>query len=160
MVSLAMILHDHGSLGKILARSCQDLGKHTHASWQACQDSCHWVCGTNNLLKNTGHGKRRRTPCIYCRKDAPKPINLERSGDWLKKKDQPRNNKGEFRSPNKNAEKEIDLELSTVSGEDLDCYNKSDGKSVPTNSRCGIHSIHDLQLNYIVNGYRQRDIGL
>ena len=43
MVSLAMILHDHGSLGKILARSCQDLGKHTHASWQACQDSCHWV---------------------------------------------------------------------------------------------------------------------
>ena len=42
MVSLAMILHDHGSLGRILARSCQDLGKHTHASWQACQDSCHW----------------------------------------------------------------------------------------------------------------------
>ena len=42
MVSLAMILHDHGSLCKILARSCQDLGKHTHASWQACQDSCHW----------------------------------------------------------------------------------------------------------------------
>ena len=49
MVSLAMILHDHGSLGKILARSCQDLGKHTHASWQACQDSCHWdntTCGS------------------------------------------------------------------------------------------------------------------
>ena len=48
MVSLAMILHDHRSLGKILARSCQDLGKHTHASWQACQDSCHW--GSTKLV--------------------------------------------------------------------------------------------------------------
>ena len=48
MVSLAMILHDHGSLGKILARSCQDLGKHTHASWQACQDSCHWATSEAN----------------------------------------------------------------------------------------------------------------
>ena len=52
MVSLAMILHDHGSLGKILARSCQDLGKHTHASWQACQDSCHWEgFGSNEVEK-------------------------------------------------------------------------------------------------------------
>ena len=51
MVSLAMILHDHGSLGKILARSCQDLGKHTHASWQACQDSCHWE-GTHQTTQH------------------------------------------------------------------------------------------------------------
>ena len=51
MVSLAMILHDHGSLGKILARSCQDLGKHTHASWQACQDSCHWENNTHKTIE-------------------------------------------------------------------------------------------------------------
>ena len=56
MVSLAMILHDHGSLGKILARSCQDLGEHTHASWQACQDSCHWE------LTKVNENKQKLTP--------------------------------------------------------------------------------------------------
>ena len=60
MVSLAMILHDHGSLGKILARSCQDLGKHTHASWQACQDSCHW-----DVSKHDPKEKYCAIPCDW-----------------------------------------------------------------------------------------------
>ena len=34
-------------------------------------------------------------PCIYARKATPQPINHERSKD-LSKKDQPRNNKGQF----------------------------------------------------------------
>ena len=38
--SLAKIVH---GLGKIMPRSCQDLGKHIHVSWQAYHDSLHWV---------------------------------------------------------------------------------------------------------------------
>ena len=57
----------------------------------------------------------------------------KRSEDWLKGNDQPRNNKGQFTSPSKNAEKEGDLNLSIVSGEEFDSYNKSDGKPVHTN---------------------------
>ena len=50
------------------------------------------------------------------------------------KKEQPRNNKGQFTSPNKSSgEKETDLNLSIVSDEEFDCYNKSDGKPVHTN---------------------------
>ena len=54
-------------------------------------------------------------PCIYTRKETPRPINHERGDDWLKRKEQPRNNKGQFTSPNKNSgEKDMDLNLSSV----------------------------------------------
>ena len=72
-------------------------------------------------------------PCIYARKRTPQAINHERSEDWLKKEDQPRNDKGHFMSPNKNTEKGVDLELSIVSEEEFDCYNKSDDLKVRTN---------------------------
>ena len=72
--------------------------------------------------------------CIYSRKETPQPINHERSEDWLKKKEQPRNNKAQFTSSSKNTgEKETDLNLSIVSDEEFDCYNKSEGKPVQTN---------------------------
>ena len=64
----------------------------------------------------------------------PQPINHERSEDWLKKKEQPRNNKGQFTSPSENTgEKETDLNLSIVSDEEFDCYTMSEGKLVQTN---------------------------
>ena len=73
--------------------------------------------------------------CIYSRKEAPKAIaNYERSEDWLKKKDQPRNNRGQFKSSNKNANN-ADLNLIIISDDDdFDCCNKSEGKPVQTNS--------------------------
>ena len=74
------------------------------------------------------------TPCIFSRKKAPKPINHEISEDWLKKEKQPRNDKGQFTSPNKNTDKETDLNLNIISDEDdFECYNKSGGKPVHTN---------------------------
>ena len=73
-------------------------------------------------------------PCIYTRKETPRPINHERSEDWLKKKEHPKNSKGQFTSPNKNSgEKVMDLNLSIVSDEEFDSHNKSDGKPVHTN---------------------------
>ena len=51
-----------------------------------------------------------------------------------KKKEQSRNNKGQFTSSSKNTrEKETDLNVSIVSDEEFDCYNKSEGKPVQTN---------------------------
>ena len=75
------------------------------------------------------------TPCIYSRKEAPKPSNQERSEDWIKRKDQPRNNRGQFTSPTKNTDKETDMNLSIISDDHDDslCYNKSEGKPVHTN---------------------------
>ena len=73
------------------------------------------------------------TPCIFSRKEAPKPINHERSEDWLKQIDQPGSNKGQFASPNKNTDRETDLKLSIISDDDFECYNKSEGKPVHTN---------------------------
>ena len=70
-------------------------------------------------------------PCINSRKETLKPINYERSEDWLKRKDQPRNNKGQFTSPNKSTG--TDLNLSIISDDDFDCYNMSEGKPVQTN---------------------------
>ena len=70
-------------------------------------------------------------PCIYSRKETPKPINYERSEDWLNRRDQPRNIKGHYTSPNKNAG--TDLNLSIISDDEFDCYNKLDGKPVQTN---------------------------
>ena len=70
-------------------------------------------------------------PCIYSCKETPKPMNYERSEDWLKRKDQPRNNKGQFTSPSENTGN--DLNLSIISDDDFECYNKSEGKPVQTN---------------------------
>ena len=85
----------------------------------------------SNTLDNVNNGG---APCIYSRKEAPKAIaSYERSEDWLKKKDQPRNNRGQFTSPNKNANN-TDSNLSIISDDDdFECYNKSEGKPVQTN---------------------------
>ena len=73
-------------------------------------------------------------PCIYMRKETPGLINHERSEDWLKRKEQSRNNKGQFTSPNRSpGETETDLNLSIVSDKEFDCYNESDGKPVHAN---------------------------
>ena len=89
---------------------------------------------TNHPAQNPWTWKLVAETHIYARKEMPQPINHERSEDWLKTKDQPRNNKGQFRSPSKNAEKEgVGLNLSIVSDEEFDCYNKSDGKLIHTN---------------------------
>ena len=40
--------------------------------------------------KTLDQPKYNVTPCIFSRKEAPKPLNQERSEDWIKKKDQPR----------------------------------------------------------------------
>ena len=73
------------------------------------------------------------TPCIYSRKEAPKnTITHERSEDWLKRKEIPRNNKGQFTSPNKNDP--TDLNLSIISDEDdFECYNKAERKPIQAN---------------------------
>ena len=65
------------------------------------------------------------------KKETPKPTNYEKSEDWLKRRNQPRNNKGQFTSPNMNAG--TDLNLSIISDDEFDCYNKSEGKQVQTN---------------------------
>ena len=58
------------------------------------------------------------TPCIYSRKEAPKPSNQERSDDWIKRKDQPRKNRVHFTSPTKNTDKETDKNLSIILDDD------------------------------------------
>ena len=74
------------------------------------------------------------TPSIYSRKEAPKPSNQERSEDWIKRKDQPRNNRGPFTSPIKNNDKETDMNLSIIlDADDFECCNKDEGKPVHTN---------------------------
>ena len=40
--------------------------------------------------KTLDQPKYNVTPCIFSRKEAPKPTNQGRSEDWIKKKDQPR----------------------------------------------------------------------
>ena len=78
--------------------------------------------------------KTAETTCMYRRKETPKPENTESSADWLKRKDQPRNQKGQFTSPEKSAGKPMDLDLSMVSDDDdFQCYNTSEGKPVHTN---------------------------
>ena len=86
------------------------------------------------MLQNLGSTKLQRSDLHFQQKKAPKPTNQERSEDWIKKKDQPRNTKGQFISPSKNTDKEADLNLSIISDEDdFDCYNKSEGKPIHTN---------------------------
>ena len=70
-------------------------------------------------------------PCIYSREETPKPMNYERSEDWLKRRDQPRNHKGQFISPSKNTGNDLNLRI--ISDDDFECYNKSEGKPVQTN---------------------------
>ena len=82
----------------------------------------------SKTLDTTNNGG---APCIYSRKETTKPMNYERSEDWLKRRDQPRNNKGQFTSPSKNTG--TGLNLSIISDDDFDCYNKSEGKPVQTN---------------------------
>ena len=79
--------------------------------------------------------------CIYSSKEAPKAIaNYERSEDWLKTKGQPRNKRGQFTSPNKNAIY-AELNLSIISDDDdFECYNMSEAKPVQTNI------VEELQL--------------
>ena len=88
----------------------------------ADQPTCSKTLDTTN---NNG------APCIYSRKEPPKPTSHERSEDWIKRRDPPRNSKGQFTSPNKNTE--TDLNLSIISDDEFDCYNKSEGKPIQTN---------------------------
>ena len=84
----------------------------------------------SKTLDNTNNGG---TPCIYSRKEAPKTtMTQERSEDWLKRKEIPRNNKGQFTSPDKN--NTADLNLSIISDDDdFECYNKAEGKPIQVN---------------------------
>ena len=76
-------------------------------------------------------------------KEAPKPSNQERSEDWIKSRDQPRNNRGQFTSPTKNTDKETDMNLSIISDDDdFECYNKSEGKPVHTNIDNELQLLH------------------
>ena len=73
------------------------------------------------------------TTCSYRRKEPPRPENTESSSDWLKRKEQPRNQKGQFTSPEKSTGKPMELDLSIVSDDEFQCYNTSEGKPVHTN---------------------------
>ena len=70
--------------------------------------------------------------CLYRRK-APKPENTENSADWLERKEQPRNERGQFTRPDMSAGKPMDLDLSIVSDDEFQCYNTSEGKPVHAN---------------------------
>ena len=47
--------------------------------------------------------------------------------------EQPRNERGQFTSPDKSAGKPIDLDLSFVLDDDIQCYNTAEGEPVHTN---------------------------
>ena len=71
--------------------------------------------------------------CAYRRKETPKPENTESSADWLRRKEQPRNERGQFTCPDKLTGKPQDLDLSMVSDDEFQCYNTSEGNPVHTN---------------------------
>ena len=73
--------------------------------------------------------------CAYRRKETLKPENTESSADWLKRKEQPRNERGQFTIPNKSAGKPMDLDLSMVSDNEFQCYKTSEGKPVHADVR-------------------------
>ena len=73
------------------------------------------------------------TTCSYRRKEPPRPENSENSSDLLKRKEQPRNQRGQLTSPEKPAGKPMELDLSIVSDDEFQCYNTSEGKPVHTN---------------------------
>ena len=73
------------------------------------------------------------TTCGYRRKEPPRPENTENSADWLKRKDQQRNERGQFTGPDKLASKPVELDFSMISDDDdFQCYNTSGGKPVHT----------------------------
>ena len=74
-----------------------------------------------------------QTTCVYRRKEPPKPNNHENSEDWIRRKNQPRNEKGEFTSPQKNTGNMTDLDLSIVSDDEFNCYNNSEGRPISVN---------------------------
>ena len=74
-----------------------------------------------------------QTTCVYRRKEPPKPNNHENSEDWIRRKDQPRNEKGQFTSPQKNTGNMTDLDLSIVSDDEFNCYNNSEGRPINVN---------------------------
>ena len=74
-----------------------------------------------------------QTTCVYRRKLPPKPNNHENSEDWIRRKDQPRNEKGQFTSPQKNTGNMTDLDLSIVSDDEFNCYNNSEGIPIGVN---------------------------
>ena len=79
--------------------------------------------------------------CGYRREEPPEPSNTENSVDWLKWKEQPRNEKEQFTLPDKSAGNPMDLDLSIISeDDDFQCYNAAKGKPVYTNTE------DDLQL--------------
>ena len=71
--------------------------------------------------------------CIFRRKEPPKADTHENSEDWIRRKEQPRNEKGQFTSPLKNTVNLTDLDLSVVSNDDFNSYNNSDSKPIHTN---------------------------
>ena len=72
------------------------------------------------------------TTCSYRKKEPPRPKNVENSSDWLKRKEQPRNQRGQFTSPEKSAGKPMQLDLSMVSDDEFQCCNTSEGKPIHT----------------------------
>ena len=74
------------------------------------------------------------TTCMYRRKEPTKPNNHESSEDWLRRKEQPRNEKGQFTSTQKNTDNKTDKNLGIVPDDDFNCYNNSDGKPIQLTS--------------------------
>ena len=71
--------------------------------------------------------------CSYRRKEPPKPDTHENSEDRVQRKDQPRNEKGQFTSPQNNTGNITDLDLTIISDDEFNCFNNSDGKPIHTN---------------------------
>ena len=67
----------------------------------------------------------------YRRKEHPRPEKKEKSADWLKRKEQTRNERGQSTSTEKLGEKPMDLDLSFVSEEEDQCYNKINSNPAP-----------------------------
>ena len=96
-------------------------------------NTCKNIADQSTCSKTLDRANIGGATCFYCRKETPKTASYEKCEDWLKRRDQLRNNKGQFTSPNKNADKNTDLNLSIKSHDEFECYNKSEGKPVHTN---------------------------
>ena len=94
-----------------------------------CQNTADQPTCSKTLDQSKYNGPHKQSPT----QAHPSPP-IRKNEDWIKKKDQARNNKGQFTSPNKIADKEADLNLSIISDEDdFYCYFRSDGKPIHTN---------------------------
>ena len=69
--------------------------------------------------------------CSYRKKNLHD--QTQSSTDWLKHKEQPHNERRQFTSPDKSAGNPMDLDLSLVSNDDVQCNNTAEGKPVHTN---------------------------